>query len=115
MASSIDQVGILVGLSTRLDPGKGLVHKNRFSFVHLPIWLIPLEQITARSGDSVDTLTYKILNKDIPFTINAKTGDVCTAKVLDRESRENYEFAVSAEDGKFDAKVRPPQAFHVHL
>ncbi|OQR76891.1 protocadherin Fat 4-like [Tropilaelaps mercedesae] len=61
--------------------------------------------ITARSGDSVDTLTYKILNKDIPFTINSKTGDVCTAKILDREFRENYEFAVSAEDGKFDAKV----------
>lgn len=49
---------------------------------------------------------YKILNKDIPFTINSKTGDVCTAKVLDRELKENYEFAVSAEDGKFDAKVR---------
>lgn len=63
-------------------------------------------QITARSGDSVDTLMYKILNKDIPFTINSKTGDVCTAKVLDRELKENYEFAVSAEDGKFDAKVR---------
>ncbi|XP_022692572.1 protocadherin Fat 4-like isoform X3 [Varroa jacobsoni] len=61
--------------------------------------------ITARSGDSVDTLMYKILNKDIPFTINSKTGDVCTAKVLDRELKENYEFAVSAEDGKFDAKV----------
>lgn len=45
------------------------------------------------------------MNKDIPFTINAKTGDVCTAKVLDREFKENYEFAVSAEDGKFDAKV----------
>lgn len=62
-------------------------------------------QISATSGDSVDHLNYKILNKDIPFTINAKTGDICTAKVLDRELKDSYEFAVSAEDGKFDAKV----------
>lgn len=61
--------------------------------------------IHADSGDSVDQLTYEILNKDVPFTVNARTGDVCTSQVLDRERRDSYEFAVSASDGKFDVKA----------
>ncbi|XP_064457801.1 protocadherin Fat 3-like [Ornithodoros turicata] len=61
--------------------------------------------IHADSGDSIDQLTYEILNKDIPFTVNVRTGDVCTSEVLDRERRDSYEFAVSATDGKFDVKA----------
>ncbi|XP_037269642.2 protocadherin Fat 3 isoform X1 [Rhipicephalus microplus] len=61
--------------------------------------------IHAESGDSVDQLTYEILNKDVPFTVNARTGDVCTSQVLDRERRDSYEFAVAASDGKFDVKA----------
>ncbi|KAG0424080.1 hypothetical protein HPB47_000170 [Ixodes persulcatus] len=57
------------------------------------------------SGDSVDQVTYEILNKDIPFTVNGRTGDVCTSQVLDRERRDSYEFAVAASDGKFDMKA----------
>ncbi|EEC18238.1 cadherin-repeats domain-containing protein [Ixodes scapularis] len=61
--------------------------------------------IQASSGDSVDQVTYEILNKDIPFTVNGRTGDVCTSQVLDRERRDSYEFAVAASDGKFDMKA----------
>ncbi|GFY64503.1 cadherin-related tumor suppressor [Trichonephila inaurata madagascariensis] len=61
-------------------------------------------QIHAESGDSVDTLSYAVDRNTIPFTVNPKTGDVCTKQVLDREEKDTYEFVVIALDGRYETK-----------
>ncbi|CAL1272163.1 unnamed protein product [Larinioides sclopetarius] len=61
-------------------------------------------QIHAESGDSVDTLSYAVDRNTIPFTVNPKTGYVCTKQVLDREEKDTYEFVVIALDGRYETK-----------
>jgi len=39
------------------------------------------------------------------FEVNKVTGEICTKKLLDRESKDKYEFAVIATDGKFEVLV----------
>lgn len=64
-------------------------------------------KIEGSSNDFVDQLKYSISNnKDMAeFTVNADTGEICTKKVLDRERKEKYEFAVMASDGLYESYV----------
>lgn len=39
------------------------------------------------------------------FTINERTGQICTKAPLDREQKANYEFLIAADDGKFRSVV----------
>ena len=45
----------------------------------------------------------KIVNN--VFSINEKTGQICTKVPLDREQKSSYEFLISADDGKFRSLV----------
>jgi len=45
----------------------------------------------------------KIVNN--VFSINEKTGQICTKIPLDREQKESYEFLIAADDGKFKSVV----------
>lgn len=45
----------------------------------------------------------KILNN--VFSINEKTGQICTKVPLDREQKASYEFLIAADDGKFRTVV----------
>lgn len=83
------------------------------SYNDVSIFLTPAENlpqghcflnIEANSRDSVDRVSYFLANnKDQEaFDINKNTGEICTKKVLDREKRDKYEFAVLASDGKFE-------------
>ena len=45
----------------------------------------------------------KILN--FAFSINEKTGQICTRVPLDREQKSTYEFLITADDGKFRSVV----------
>ena len=63
--------------------------------------------VEAKSRDSVDSVSYLLSNsKDHNvFAVNKMNGQICTKKVLDRESKSKYEFSVLATDGKFEALV----------
>lgn len=52
----------------------------------------------------MDSLSYAVDRNTIPFTVNPKTGDVCTKQVLDREQKDTYEFVVIALDGRYETK-----------
>lgn len=45
----------------------------------------------------------KIINN--VFSINEKTGQICTKVPLDREQKSSYEFSIAADDGKFRTVV----------
>ncbi|XP_074599101.1 protocadherin Fat 4-like [Brevipalpus obovatus] len=64
-------------------------------------------KIEGNSGDSVDRLKYTLSNvkENTEFSIHSESGQICTRKVLDREVREKYEFAVVAADGKYESYV----------
>ncbi|XP_013792660.1 cadherin EGF LAG seven-pass G-type receptor 3-like, partial [Limulus polyphemus] len=62
-------------------------------------------KVEADSGDTVDNVTYSLGTKDVPFTVNQVSGELCTNLVLDREQKEKYEFNVVATDGKFESAV----------
>ncbi|XP_053211715.1 protocadherin Fat 4-like isoform X1 [Panonychus citri] len=64
-------------------------------------------KIEAVSGDAVDSIKYSLSEaKDSgAFGINAVSGDICTKKVLDRETQDKYEFTVVASDGKYESFV----------
>lgn len=49
-------------------------------------------------------ITYSIPT-DIPFTINATSGEIQTAKELDYETLNEYKFVVTAKDGAPDARL----------
>ncbi|KAH8268497.1 hypothetical protein KR026_007890 [Drosophila bipectinata] len=49
-------------------------------------------------------ITYSIPT-DIPFTINATSGEIHTAKELDYETLNEYKFVVTAKDGAPDARL----------
>ncbi|XP_052841310.1 cadherin-99C isoform X2 [Drosophila gunungcola] len=49
-------------------------------------------------------ITYSIPT-DIPFTINATSGEILTAKQLDYEQLNEYKFVVTAKDGAPDARL----------
>ncbi|KAH8247888.1 hypothetical protein KR038_011371 [Drosophila bunnanda] len=49
-------------------------------------------------------ITYSIPT-DIPFTINATSGEILTAKALDYEKTNEYKFVVTAKDGAPDARL----------
>ncbi|XP_002037260.2 cadherin-99C [Drosophila sechellia] len=49
-------------------------------------------------------ITYSIPT-DIPFTINATSGEILTAKELDYEQLNEYKFVVTAKDGAPDARL----------
>jgi hypothetical protein len=63
--------------------------------------------VEAKSRDSVDSVSYLLSNNkdDNVFEVNKMSGEICTKKPLDRESKDKYEFAVIATDGKFEVLV----------
>lgn len=63
--------------------------------------------VEAKSRDSVDSVSYLLSNsKDHNvFAVNKVSGEICTKKVLDRESKTKYEFTILATDGKFEVFV----------
>jgi hypothetical protein len=63
--------------------------------------------VEAKSRDTVDSVSYLLSNsKDQNvFAVNKASGEICTKKVLDREVKDKYEFAVVATDGKFEVLV----------
>ena len=63
--------------------------------------------VEAKSRDSVDSVSYLLSNsKDHNvFAVDKQSGEICTKKVLDRETKSKYEFAVLATDGKYEVLV----------
>ncbi|XP_013776929.1 protocadherin Fat 4-like, partial [Limulus polyphemus] len=61
--------------------------------------------VKADSRDSVDEMKFALDNKNIPFVIDSRSGEVCTKEVLDREQKTSYEFSLFVFDGKFEARA----------
>ncbi|XP_074649083.1 cadherin-23-like [Tubulanus polymorphus] len=61
----------------------------------------PVTQVTATDKDTVDSVSYRLLNLNSLFSVNSKTGEVVTQRPLNREQTDSYGLNISACDAKY--------------
>lgn len=57
------------------------------------------------ADEGQNAVVYYSLPEDIPFVVDANTGDVRTNKALDYEKQQEYRFVVTARDGAPDPRI----------
>uniref|UniRef100_A0A8D8MA25 Protocadherin-15 n=2 Tax=Cacopsylla melanoneura TaxID=428564 RepID=A0A8D8MA25_9HEMI len=57
------------------------------------------------ADEGQNAVVYYSLPEDIPFVVDANTGDIRTNKALDYEKQQEYRFVVTAKDGASDPRI----------
>lgn len=57
------------------------------------------------SDQENDNLTYQLLDVNVPFAVDAITGEIMVSDKIDFEAKENYEFVVVVNDGELSVQT----------
>lgn len=57
------------------------------------------------ADEGINALVTYFLPEDVPFTINATTGEIRTKVKLDYETKSNYKFMITAKDGAIEPRI----------